>query len=262
MNKTHQTKINSQLVLAVDDQPICLAILEKQLQTLGLTVDTAKDGVEAFALWKRKRHPFVITDGNMPNMDGYELATAIRDVEKVEAGNRTNIVTLSANQIDHEQRRLAAGVDKVLTKPANSEQIEALFSTQDAPTNHNTINTTLIIDFNVLEQIFPDTNKQLEILSGFQTHIENDYISLKAFAKQESLSGVESTAHRMKGSSRMVGAITIGDICEKIETEAKSGHIVGGTTLTALNNSIQALAEHLSTLTSSNMYIPEEEGSA
>ncbi len=80
-NNAHATQ-DGQTVLIIDDQPICIAILEKLLENKNLVVDTAQDGQAALALWQKKHHPLVITDCNMPTMDGYTLATAIRDIEQ------------------------------------------------------------------------------------------------------------------------------------------------------------------------------------
>lgn len=68
-------------VLVVDDYPANLLLLDKQLRTLGHKVVLAEQGQDALALWRK--HPFdvLITDCNMPIMDGHELTRRIRALE-------------------------------------------------------------------------------------------------------------------------------------------------------------------------------------
>src|SRR5471032_2309190 len=59
------------LVLAVDDHPTNRELLARQIAALGLRVQRAADGREALALWQAGGYALVVTDCNMPQMDGY-----------------------------------------------------------------------------------------------------------------------------------------------------------------------------------------------
>ena len=68
------------LVLVVDDHPVNLEVLVRQLELLGVAADTAVDGNEALKAWTSKPYAAVLADIHMPHMDGYELdAPASRD---------------------------------------------------------------------------------------------------------------------------------------------------------------------------------------
>ncbi len=61
-------------VLIVDDHPINRALLSEQLATIGFTTGTAIDGLDALKYLDNHHVDIVLTDVNMPNMDGYQLA--------------------------------------------------------------------------------------------------------------------------------------------------------------------------------------------
>jgi two-component system chemotaxis response regulator CheY len=63
----------SKHVLIVDDSTSVRQMVEATLKSAGYTVTAAKDGLEAFNLCKTKSYDFVLTDQNMPNMDGLTL---------------------------------------------------------------------------------------------------------------------------------------------------------------------------------------------
>ncbi len=73
--------INSKLkILYVDDSSVIRDMVESALLEIGyINIDGAEDGVEALELCAQEEYDFIITDINMPNMDGLELIQRLRD---------------------------------------------------------------------------------------------------------------------------------------------------------------------------------------
>lgn len=66
-------------ILVVDDQPTIRAIVKSQLRHMGYQqISEASDGASAFEILKKSRISLVISDWNMPQMNGYELLKAVR----------------------------------------------------------------------------------------------------------------------------------------------------------------------------------------
>jgi signal transduction histidine kinase len=81
-------------LLIVDDHPVNLAMLKRQLKVLGLEADTAASGAEALGKWRRERHDIVLTDLQMPEMDGYAVARAIRAEQGSGKAPRPTVIAL------------------------------------------------------------------------------------------------------------------------------------------------------------------------
>lgn len=111
-------------VLTVDDQPINRLLLEKQLRHLGCQTATAADGPEALA---DKRHfDLILTDLQLPGLDGYALARAWRA-----AGVTCPIVAISAGQAAGERERcIASGMNGYLAKPFTMDELAQLLQRQ------------------------------------------------------------------------------------------------------------------------------------
>ena len=104
-------------VLVVDDNIPNLAVAQAILETLGCSVTTAHDGLEAVATYRSGKFDLVLMDCYMPGMDGAEAAKTIRQIETFQ-GRRTPIVALTADVMDeNRQRNMAAGMDDQLVKP-------------------------------------------------------------------------------------------------------------------------------------------------
>jgi len=68
-------------IFVVDDSPFMLMTVKKTLEAAGFTVETAKDGLEAFNRVAAGLKPdLIITDVNMPNMDGLEFIRNARTI--------------------------------------------------------------------------------------------------------------------------------------------------------------------------------------
>ncbi|MGE8064229.1 ATP-binding protein [Pseudomonas sp. NPDC089569] len=100
-------------ILVAEDNVINQLILKDQLEALGCRVIVAQNGSEALMLWNGDDFDVVLTDINMPGMNGYDLARELRRI-----GCRAPIVGATANAMrDETDRCLSAGMQQLLVKP-------------------------------------------------------------------------------------------------------------------------------------------------
>jgi len=129
-NPLHQEQLlNSALkVLLVDDNKVNQFLGKRILSNLGIQhIEIASSGNEAFEKTQQLQFDVMLTDVEMPGMNGYELSHKIRTEEK--DGNRLTIIALTANASDddREHARLA-GIDDYLTKPYSPQDLFDILS--------------------------------------------------------------------------------------------------------------------------------------
>ncbi|MCA9516570.1 MAG: response regulator [Myxococcales bacterium] len=108
-------------VLVVDDDPINRLVLQRLLGSLGHLATLEGRSVEALAVFAH--HPFdlLVTDLDMPEIDGLELT---RRVRAMPGGERIPAVAVTAHaSLEWRQRALDAGLDGFLTKPFTLDQL-------------------------------------------------------------------------------------------------------------------------------------------
>jgi signal transduction histidine kinase/CheY-like chemotaxis protein len=113
------------LLLVVDDHPTNRMLIMRQVAALGYSAESAVDGADAFKKWQSGRYSLVLTDCNMPVMNGYELARAIRQAE-AEAGKEQRCPILActaAAMSDEVLHCIEAGMDAYLVKPMNLDTL-------------------------------------------------------------------------------------------------------------------------------------------
>lgn len=103
------------LVMVVDDSVTVRKVTSRLLERHGMSVLTAKDGVDAMALLQEHRPDVVLLDIEMPRMDGFEVAARIRRDERLKA--LPIIMITSRTGQKHRERAMAIGVNDYLGKP-------------------------------------------------------------------------------------------------------------------------------------------------
>jgi len=112
------------LILVAEDNATNQTVIEYQLNELGYQADIASNGVEALKAWRSGDYALLLTDLQMPEVDGYELARRVREQENPE--QRIPIVALSANTLmDEEESCLDVGMDAFLSKPVALEELQS-----------------------------------------------------------------------------------------------------------------------------------------
>lgn len=111
-------------ILAVDDSVSIRKSLSFILQQEGYEVTEAVDGVDALAKAKADKFALVITDINMPNMDGIQLTKELR---KTDGYKFTAIIALTTeSQEDKMKEGKEAGATGWIVKPFTSEKLLAV----------------------------------------------------------------------------------------------------------------------------------------
>ncbi|WP_058912815.1 two-component system sensor histidine kinase RcsC [Entomohabitans teleogrylli] len=107
------------MILVVDDHPINRRLLADQLNTLGYQCRTAADGVDALNVLSKHHIDIILSDVNMPNMDGYRLTQRIREL-----GLTLPVIGVTANALAEEKQRcIESGMDSCLSKPVTLDII-------------------------------------------------------------------------------------------------------------------------------------------
>ncbi len=106
-------------VLLVDDEEAVRSIIARLLEALGVTVVEADSGARALELYRQEVFDLVLTDYNMPQMKGDELARAVK---RVNPEQRLYLITGYAGSMC-EEGSTPAGFDGVILKPFTLQQL-------------------------------------------------------------------------------------------------------------------------------------------
>ncbi len=109
-------------ILAVDDEPNIVRLIQVNLERDGYTVETASNGAQALAKIRQSRPDLLVSDVMMPEMDGFELLANIRRDPML---NDLPVIMLTAKAQDRDvMEGYTRGADMYLTKPFNPMELK------------------------------------------------------------------------------------------------------------------------------------------
>ena len=216
------------LVLVAEDNDINQQLIRRQLALLKIQCEIAGDGAQALALWRTGRFSMLLTDLHMPVLDGYELAARIRSQER--PGERLPIVALTANATKGEADRCrAVGMDDYLTKPVDLDRLrDVLTHGLERPASMPALapaaaNEAPVLDASVLPKLIgPDPAVLARFNEDYIASAHETVEAIRRAADSASWPVVAALAHRLKSSSRAVGALALGEACSQLEGAGKT----------------------------------------
>jgi two-component system sensor histidine kinase ChiS len=187
---------NPVTILAVDDDPINIRILENQLRAEFVTVATAEDGPEALSLIDSGLKPdIILLDIMMPQMSGYEVAQIVRQSYSL---FKLPIIMLTAKDtINDLLTGFKAGANDYIRKPFNRYELTARINTQlilKKALNEKEQLINIEEDIEIAKQIqkntisdLPDSNNFFSIASRFipMKDVGGDYCGFHNIAKDK-----------------------------------------------------------------------------
>src|SRR4051795_411357 len=111
-------------ILVVDDDPNVQRLLQYTLKQEGYEVVIAADGAEGFRLWGAEAPDLILLDVMLPKLDGYQVATKIRQ-EEGQTGHVPIIMLTAEREVEQKVRGLRAGADDYLIKPFHPAELLA-----------------------------------------------------------------------------------------------------------------------------------------
>ncbi|MFE6057166.1 response regulator, partial [Kitasatospora sp. NPDC056446] len=202
-------------VLLVEDNAVNRELIQQQLEEIGFAVDAAGNGAEALELWKDGHYRAVLTDINMPVMDGYALARDLR-----QRGQSLPILAITATALASERERcLAAGIDDLLLKPFNLDRLEVALARTNAPADHvrgqqrGAGPAAVPVPRDIpagIRRIFVDTGDQ-DLQAILDARANGDTAALL------------ERVHGFKGALQMMGEQALAEQCGEIESALRQG---------------------------------------
>lgn len=225
-------------VLVVDDSATSRAMLYKQVSQCGCQVDCAENGHAALAAMAANRYDLVLLDCYMPDLNGYEVARAVRVLEQKDGGDRyTPIIGISAEaDATHVRLCLDSGMDNTLGKPLPLAEFKMLL--------------TLWCDYEwgdaqgaapvATAVTIPTTQVDLQAL--FLSTTMHDLAQMREAYARGDIEGGKRMAHRMKGAALTMRRESIVELLERIE---EASNRLDRTSLVVIVAAMDALQAHM-----------------
>lgn len=216
----NRTLRSSLRILIADDHAANRLLLCQQLEFSGHTVDAAEDGAMALTLWEQAQPPYdlLITDCDMPKMDGLTLTHTLREREQRLGLPTAPVLGLTANaQMEMVQICKDAGMTDCLFKPITLDELnQRVFQTCKV----GGLSKDILVSVAAGEQ---DSLEYKAFLEEVITTNRDDSLILEALVRQQDMTALARLSHRIKGAAKYVDAHGLVLACEMLEAYASEG---------------------------------------
>ncbi|MGA2190696.1 MAG: diguanylate cyclase [Steroidobacteraceae bacterium] len=110
-------------ILLAEDDPVTRILMTRFLKKAGYEVDAVSDGTEAFDKMLKRYYPILVTDWEMPGIDGLTLCKAVRNMQL--DGYVYALLLTARDGKEHIIAGLDAGADDYLVKPVHEQELIA-----------------------------------------------------------------------------------------------------------------------------------------
>ncbi len=247
-------------ILVIDDHPINLLFARKLLQKFGCAaVDTVDNGKEALLLLAAGRYDMVITDCQMPEMDGYEVSRTIRARGKP-GERRIPIIAMTANaMVGDREKCLEAGMDDYVSKPISEDRLYRVLTQW---LGHAAASEALRTDASLFLQPEPEGQPIVDLehlysVLGDDMQERREVIGLFIELAEQSMSGLldslqgsdniawKKAAHKLKGSAANFGAHGLANHCGVAEEAFEEDAVVKTTLFLSMRHALSEVKEVL-----------------
>lgn len=222
IRKNKVRELNKFSVLLVDDEPAQLGLLKELIKSTGMAYFTAKNGKEAIDKLKSRKVDLVLTDIQMPDMNGIELLNEINSNPKIA---KTPVIALSGQPNVTPEDYLNKGFKGSLLKPYSSEELldrigDVLSVEFQKEQKKKTFSADANKEYDLSEiKTFAGEDQEAlnAILIAFIESTENNITALRMAFQKSDFSRVSAVAHKMLPMFRQLGTRPIISELEKLE---------------------------------------------
>ena len=211
----HLAPLPARNILIVEDHEFNRVVLQRQLESLGMRVTCADNGLEGLRWWAQEDFDYVITDCNMPQMSGDQMTRQLRTLEANKGRQPTHVVGLTANAQPQElQRCLDAGMNDCLFKPVTRTTLER-YLRQAEQTQQS---SAPCFDLSKINDITAgDAAMTRQLLATVLRTNQEDFDAMQALYVAGDFAAMGSRCHKILGSARIIHAAPLINACEQLE---------------------------------------------
>ena len=226
-------------ILVIEDNPTNRLLIKSQINSLGYPVDIASTGYEGLKLWKNNSYSAVLTDINLPDISGIELAKKIKDVE-IDNETCPPIIAITANAVTGDKDKLLlAGMDDYIAKPielatldnvlrkwlktGNPHSVATInFYPEPSPAVQSSNSPGDLINATLTRYLGDKPELHQKVLESFlqKTPGSLSRIAEALHSKNRAIISIE--AHKLKSSTLTIGAVPMANICQILETSSEN----------------------------------------
>jgi signal transduction histidine kinase/HPt (histidine-containing phosphotransfer) domain-containing protein len=228
-------------ILLAEDNEINQIVMVKTLERLGYTCTVVENGKEVLDALLKSQYDLIFMDCEMPEMDGYITAAAVRKFETPNAKS-IPIIALTAHAMQDElEKCLSAGMNDLVTKPTSKAIISQVLShwlskkslapvtvektIERSPQDCPSLDLGALAELWTIEDEDGEVGLVDQMVDRFEMKTPTQIARIRTALAENAPMEIARQAHDLKTSSSYLGAFRMRDICNKLEALGKTTEV-------------------------------------
>lgn len=221
-------------VLLAEDNLVNQKLASRLLEKRNHSVTVVMNGKEALAALESDEFDLLLMDMQMPEMDGFEATTILRERER-STGRHQQIIAMTALALNGDRERcIAAGMDGYLSKPIRPQELDEVLDSLVAPTEALPAEKTIPLNFNaavdvaeLLDRIDHDRSLLRELVDLFRREYPHNLQAAQRAIDSLDAEGLRRAGHTLKGALSNLSASGASDLAAELESLGTAGRLTG-----------------------------------
>jgi PAS domain S-box-containing protein len=245
-------------LLLVEDNAVNREVALGILENLGYPADVAFDGKMALGMLQTGRYAAVLTDCQLPEIDGYELTRRIRSGLSGALDPQVPVIAMTANALAGDREKcLESGMDEYVSKPIDSRKLEAVLdrmtqahdeagSAEPAKAEAAEISAVAAAfdRDDLIERLMGNESVARRVVQRFVADMPAQLQALSEALSRTDREQAHLLAHSIKGASANVSGVSLTRAAGELEAAARDGDMArAGEAYTGVRTEFDRLTE-------------------
>ncbi len=221
-------------ILLAEDNLVNQRLATRMLEKRNHSITVVNNGLEALDALEKTCYDLVLMDMQMPEMDGFEATTVLREREMI-SGRHQPVVAMTALAMNGDRERcLAAGMDGYISKPIRPQELDALLDSymvvkeNASTTKGEAENGSGSVDVGqLLDRIDDDRSFLSELVDIFRKEHRTSILAAQDALDRRSAADLQRVAHALKGSTGNMSAVGASALAAELESMARAQDLSG-----------------------------------
>ena len=221
-------------ILLAEDNQVNQKLASRMLEKRNHSVTVVANGKEALDALQKDNYDLVLMDMQMPEMDGFEATTILRDNEKV-TGKHQPVVAMTALAMNGDRERcMSIGMDGYISKPIRPQELDEILeryfiAKEELSANglRTQVSNGSVEISQLLDRIDDDRALLAELLDIFRREYPDNLKAAQQAIDAQSGDCLQRVGHTLKGALGNLSATNASSLASELEIIGRSNHLTG-----------------------------------
>ena len=213
-------------ILLAEDNLVNQKLASRLLEKRNHSVTVVLNGKDALAALEKDAYDLVLMDMQMPEMDGFEATTILREREK-STGKHQHVIAMTALAMNGDRERcMSAGMDGYISKPIRTQELDEVLDSFMVPNQDTATPPNSSVEvIQLLDRVDDDRSLLSELIEIFRREYPENLKAAQRAIETKNAADLQRAGHTLQGALGNLSATRASDLASELEALGRSSDL-------------------------------------